>query len=373
MNKYLLIVFVFLFDLAVYAQETNSSVLYWQSKKLEWNDFKGIPNKQSIYGSELKYFIGFSLKDKKYDNINFRSFTTFAYIDKNSSWVKSSFRSEKYLIYNQTIFNICELYSRYLELELNNLVGPMAYITAKANELLMEYSSRNTDRITEFQISTNFGQDTQEVKRWYTQIDSELNEYPRNIIPDYELSNNGIGGSFDLGYGMLFGNLNSYFSNGPSFSFGFEYLHKPFIFYLRGTLNGNKVLNTFSKENRIWTKGLSSGLALINFSLGYPIIENKYNSLIPFAGLTLAELSITNKDEQYKNHQLLTYTGIFGLIYDYNFYTTINFLGTELMRYKTDWFIRTRLYFVPLSYDQDLHGYSINLTIGIGGLSNFLK
>ena len=95
--------------------------------------------------------------------------------------------------------------------------------------------------------------------------------------------------------------------------------------------------------------------------------------MIPFAGLTLAELSITNKDEQYKNHKLSTYTGIFGLIYDYNFYTTINFIGTDLMRYKTNFFIRTRLYFVPLSYDQDLHGYSINLTIGIGGLSNFLK
>jgi len=373
MNGQIIYFLLLLISFKLYAQPSNSNILYWSDKKLEWTDFKGIPNSYSDYDSELKYFIGYSLKDNYYDGIHFTSFETYCYIDKSTSWYKSKIASDSYLLYNQILFNICELYSRYLEDELNALVGSYAYISSKAENLLIEYSNRNSDRISEIQFSTNYGTDIQEIMKWSKKIEEELSQNSRKIIPDYQLTGSGIGGSFELGYGILMGSINSYFSNGPTLSYGFEYNNEPLIFYLHGTLVFGNVSKTFTKDYKIWDKNNHSGLVLINLSIGYNIFENQSFKLSPYFGITLTEFSITDKDKKYDDHQLLSYSPILGIMFDYKFYTSIDIVGYDLNRNKTDWFIRTNFFIVPMTYGNDFSGSSINLSMGIGGLASFLN
>jgi len=354
------------------AQNNDLALLNWDDRKLDWSDFKGTPKPLSPYDSEFQFQIGYSTKTYLKGDLNIYGFVTHSYMDRYLSWADASIRNDQYLLYNQIIFNITELYSRYLQKELSTLKNLVIPEEETASYMLKSFNSKCIHHINKFQIESAYGRNREVLNIWDKKIQNLLQITPKLADPVYALSNHGIGGSFDLGYGLLTDPANKFISNPINIAFGFEYAYRPLplTFYLRGTLGFNSIKRSFTKENKLWRKDLSTGFALLHFSTGYHLVKTKNCNITPFVGIGLVELGALSTKSRYEDHSLYKSAPIFGLNIDYKFYKSLALIPP---REKADFFIRYRLYITPFSIDKNLKGNVINFTIGIGGFTNFLN
>ena len=106
--------------------------------------------------------------------------------------------------------------------------------------------------------------------------------------------------------------------------------------------------------------------------MGYPLSINDNYSITPFAGIGWVEFSVRANDQNYKDYRLLDFTYVLGLNFDYNFSKQINLLNYFLFREKSNWLLRARFTATPFNIDNNIKGWSYNLTIGVGGFANFI-
>jgi hypothetical protein len=372
MKKYikLFLLLVLLKD-NLFSQINRLNVIYWNDKKLEWSDFQGYPISDSDFQSELNYFIGYTTKIYYINDIKITSLISYCYVDKKLSWAKKEMVNNDNLLFNQIIFDIAELYSRKLQNQINEYLNDKSNIHVKIEHLLIETNSDCKNKISLMEKQTKNGQDPKNIQLWSSLIKSEIDQTPRIDLPDYKLRKFGIGFTGDIGFGLLNGPIKDYFTNNLNLAFGFDLAYQNYIFYLRGTLGFNSVKKEFQKDNKIWPKNLSTGLAIGDISFGYPIIDNNKNRITPFTGIGYIEFSSQNDDEKYKRYRIGKFTYIVGLNYDLKIKKTINLLSNY--NEKNDWIIRSRLYFSYAKFNEQLKGSTINLTIGFGGFSRFLK
>lgn len=360
-------------NLFCYAQDdTTSSILYWSENPINWDDFKGAPSRTSGNNSEFSYVIGYGNSETETEDGTVTWIKTYCYMDRYSSWAKFGGRTKTSLLYHQTQFDLVELYSRKLQLEINKLTGDGIEIKNKLNLLLNDYGSRLKGQIGMLDYETDGGSNSTGVEYWNQKTNNELKTVERNTVPDYYVSKFGIGMSFDFGYGMLTGSSTDYFSNNFNFAFGFDVAYKPFVLFLRGTFGPNSIKKNFNSENLNWSKDLNTGIAIPELTLGYPFLINRNYTFTPFAGIGWVEFSVMGNDKNYNDHQLIDFAYVIGLNFDYNFGKQINLLNYFLFREQSNWLLRTRFTAVPFNIDNNLKGWSYNLTIGIGGFANFI-
>lgn len=369
---------ILLFCISTFAQttETDSRMIsYWGDEKLTWNDFQGVPPKNSDYSSEISYGIGYRPFEKPVDSLDMdvRWIETYCYMDRGASWVKENEKTDINLLYNQTIFDIVELYSRRLQEEINHLSGSAFTVLNKLDELLREYDSKIKNVHAILSGETNDGMNGDRVNYWYNKTRLELSQLERKIIPDYQLGHWGLGVSFDLGYGFLSGGSKDYFSNNFNLSFGFDIGYRPIIFYLRGILGFNSVKKEFTYDNKFWEKDLGTGLAVIELTSGYPVVNNDDFSLTPFCGIGIVEFSVRSSEDRYKKQNIDDFTGVFGLNMDYKFSKVLNLLGGVFSGEASHWLIRARLTAAPFNMNENLKGWTVNFTLGVGGFINTVE
>ena len=368
-----------LFCMNTFAQtpETDSRmILYWGEKDLTWGDFQGVPPKNSNYSSEISYGIGYRPFEKPVDSLDMdvRWIETYCYMDRGASWVKENEKTDVNLLYNQTIFDIVELYSRRLQEEINHLSGSTFAITNTLDELLREYDSKIKNVHAIISSETYDGMNGDRVNYWYNKTRLELSQQKKKIIPDYQLGHWGLGMSFDLGYGTISGVSKDYLSNKFfNLSFGFDVGYKPLIFYLRIVAGFNSVKNEFTYEDRIWEKDLSTSLGVIELTAGYPIFNSNSLCLTPFIGPGIVELAVNSQDGKYKDYRIDKFTGVFGLNLDYKFSKGLDLLNDFIFRQKSNWIIRARLTIAPFKMDERIKGWSVNFTVGVGGFLNSVE
>jgi hypothetical protein len=372
--KYILIALnILIINIYNYAQvDTASSILYWSENPITWDDFKGAPSRTSPNNSEFGYVIGYRNSETEIEDGTVTWIETYCYMDRYSSWAKSLGKSKTALLYHQTQFDLVELYSRKLQTEINLLTGDRFEITNKLNTLLNDYGSRLKGQIGMFDYETDGGSNSTGVEYWNQKTKNELKALERSTLPNFYVSKFGIGMSFDFGYGILTGNSTDYFSNNFNFAFGFDVAYKPIMLFLRGTLGFNSIKKDFTSENLNWSKDLNTGIAIPEITLGYPLLINDNYSITPFAGIGWVEFSVRTNDQNYKDYRLLDFTYVLGLNFDYNFSKQINLLNYFLFREKSNWLLRARFTAAPFNIDNNIKGWSYNLTIGVGGFANFI-
>ena len=156
--------------------------------------------------------------------------------------------------------------------------------------------------------------------------------------------------------------------------FGFDFAYNRSIFYVTATLAGDKVKKEYTSQNT-WYEGQGAGVAILDVSYGYAIVDNERIKLSPFAGLGLTEFTGTNRDDKENGLRMVDYSMVFGLNTDYKVWTRLKLVPNHYLnvKEKVETSIRARLYITRANYHEDLQGYSVNLTIGICGFGNMIR
>jgi hypothetical protein len=149
--------------------------LYWsETRKLTWNDFQKPSDASDNYTSEVDMSIPSSVEK---ENIFIQPrLISICVFDKKNSWVNKKFANDTLLLYNQTIFDIHELYARKLrkifsetDLNADNYKDKFKSMTEKNNSDLL-------NRVEEFRRESNFGENKKIVLQWAAKIKSELQD-----------------------------------------------------------------------------------------------------------------------------------------------------------------------------------------------------
>jgi hypothetical protein len=144
-----------------------------ESIKLSWDDFQGAPilTEGSIV-SELVV--------KNPSSIERRSLfaktklTAQCYFDKSASWVNRKYATDELLLYNQTIFDIYELYVRKLRQAYDSTSFSSQDPIKTYNALVDRNNQELTNRIRQLRAETKMGADYERVKLWSEKILIEI-------------------------------------------------------------------------------------------------------------------------------------------------------------------------------------------------------
>lgn len=98
------------------------------------------------------------------------------YFIKSASWIDTTYNMSLSLQYQQTLFNIAEIYARRFRKELRNnrrkILRGTEFVKELNVKILTDFSARRIIYDTE----TEFGQDSEKQRQWENQIDKELLE-----------------------------------------------------------------------------------------------------------------------------------------------------------------------------------------------------
>ena len=157
---------------AVWSQEDHNSAigqLSWNEfYKLQWDDFQGEPDKNSLGDAATAV----SIKAKPFLVKKQISYDVVAIFNREKSWVRD--KSASLLAHEQLHFDIAELYARKIRKKINELkdqgVNDIKVYNAAIQELLQE--SNEVDR--HYDIETLHGAMSNKQKKWNTRVKDEL-------------------------------------------------------------------------------------------------------------------------------------------------------------------------------------------------------
>lgn len=149
-------------------------IVEWsETRKLAWSDFQGVPiaTGEAII-SEIVVKNPASIERT---NVFAKTkLTAQCYMDKKNSWVDQSRATNELLLYNQTIFDIYELYVRKLrqtfaatDFGLREAIKTFNAVVDKNNQALLQ-------RLKEFRTASRMGAEAEKVKSWSEKIAAEI-------------------------------------------------------------------------------------------------------------------------------------------------------------------------------------------------------
>ena len=98
------------------------------------------------------------------------------YLIKSASWIDTTYDIDVSLKYQQTLFDISEIYARRFrqELKINRkkIATGMQFVKELDSKIMTDFSNR---RIT-YDTETKYGSDLEMQKQWEIQIEKELDE-----------------------------------------------------------------------------------------------------------------------------------------------------------------------------------------------------
>ncbi len=177
MTKYFLLTILLLNFIAIssYGQENNNYLLWSSDHRLTANDFliktKQLETTPSFAQFSLNYQVGgFDFLTKNFNKKVRNNFM------KSASWLDTTINFSHELNYQQTLFDICEIYARQFRKALRDnkkkLIKGVEIVTKLNADFMTEFSKRriNYDR------ETKYGTDEPRQREWEYQIQKELTE-----------------------------------------------------------------------------------------------------------------------------------------------------------------------------------------------------
>jgi len=362
---YCLLIFSPLF---CYSQCKDPSYKSWNEGAITWDDFQGKPFITLIQKSYFAYYFGYEREKLRSNDTTIIRLKAYSFFVKDQSWINPDFKNETYLFYNQLIFDIIEIYRR----EFQNEIYKINWIY-QADQILNNYLYKIDQDIEELENLTLQGNFIYVLQKRRAEIDNKLSDTKDDLKLPIHQSGTGIGAHAGLSIAGLTGSLANYFSPGFGFNFGFDFGFKNFVLYFNGNLNWNHVKQNYSEKN-YWEKDTKTGIAIMEVSLGYNIINGSKFKLAPFAGISLIEISNQEieDDELSKDFRMVDKNNlVFGMNLDFKLRKRFELIpAMNVFRENTETDLRARLYFIPVDFYPDLRGYSINLSIELNGFIN---
>ena len=149
--------------------------LYWsETRRLTWNDFQKPLDAADSYTSEIFMSIPSSVeKENVFIQPRLISICVF---DKKHSWANKKFVNDSLLVYNQTIFDIHEVYARKLRKTFSETDLSSTDYKEKFQSMTDKNNSELLDRVEEFRRKSNFGENKKIVIQWIYKIKKELQD-----------------------------------------------------------------------------------------------------------------------------------------------------------------------------------------------------
>lgn len=160
-------------------QPAGSRFSWNEHRKLSWNDFKGpVAALSNESAAATCCSIGFRLDSTATGNPQVSVYNTF-YIDK--SWVKEDAKIQSILTHEQGHFDLCELYTRKLRLQVN----AVDLRSQNAKQTLMNvYAALSAEYETHqqtYEHETAHGTNIAAQQKWEEMISDELNELEASL------------------------------------------------------------------------------------------------------------------------------------------------------------------------------------------------
>lgn len=183
--KRLYFISIFLLQLNIVFSQTvlTDNYISWSAtRKLTINDF-AIKTTNKTSPSFVQFSVDYEVKGFDFMTKNFNK-RVHNYVIKSASWIDTTFDVAQTLRYQQTLWDICEIYTRRFRKALKDNRKKIASGTNFIKDLNAKIMSDFSNKRMEYDASTNFGSDVEKQKEWEVQIQKELDE-----LKDFVLDN----------------------------------------------------------------------------------------------------------------------------------------------------------------------------------------
>lgn len=337
--------------------QNDSIRKYWDEKELSFNDFKG--KDEGLIASSFNYAMEYSFKTKN-DGQTINNVQTESYFYPELSWISSNADSALTLKYYQTVFNILEYHSRYIQNTINKQCRNN--LSVKKAESLFDslYYICNTE-IHDFMIESSNGTIDSIVHYEYDRSKALLkifNQEAETVTtpPDFSKAL-----FLDLGIGTTFlhGNMKKYLGQEFTFlqmSVGLRI--DKWLFEFKNTAGFHKAIRNYDHNQYSLDKDTLTSTETFTADVGYLLYETPKTQLYSYAGIGYIRYYRKNKYEP-------------GFIEGpYKFLPTIGLISDNHLKYLLDTemelYLRARLSYQPIWYLDELKGGGINFLFGIG-------
>ncbi len=175
-HLYLSFTFLVVFK-TTFAQTTQSdSYLAWSStRKLTASDFIIKTSNLQTSPSFAQFYMDFQVGGFDFMAKNFNK-KVHNYLIKSASWLDTTYNTDSSIKYQQTLFDIAEIYTRRFRKELKENKKKILSGTSFIKEINAKIMTDFPQRRIEYDTDTKFGADPAKQKQWEGQIQMELLE-----------------------------------------------------------------------------------------------------------------------------------------------------------------------------------------------------
>jgi predicted secreted Zn-dependent protease len=162
---------IWIFWVPVHKGRADNSLIDWShERKLNWEDFKAAPDKNSPNAALTNTAIKI---DFSYNNevLNYHIRCQF---DKKNSWGRV--KNEYILSHEQGHFDIAEIFARKLNKALKQYQPHPETLSKDINSIYQDMMQQYHDRQTAYDEETKFSIDTQKQAEWLKKIKEELKQ-----------------------------------------------------------------------------------------------------------------------------------------------------------------------------------------------------
>lgn len=176
--KRLYITFFFLFSLHIIFGQThpNDNYISWSpTRRLTINDFTIQTANLKTTPSFAQFSVDYQVNGFSFMTKNFNK-KVHNYVIKSASWIDTTFDTEQSIKYQQTLWDICEIYTRRFRKDLKDNRRKILTGTEFIKELNAKIMSDFSNRRIEYDTETNSGSDIEKQQEWELRIQKELDE-----------------------------------------------------------------------------------------------------------------------------------------------------------------------------------------------------
>lgn len=159
----------------VVAQKKDDYLLWSASHKLTVDDFAIKTKQVETTPSFAQFTVDYQVNGFDFLTKNFNK-KVHNYFIKTASWIDTTAAIQQSLLYQQTLFDICEVYTRQFRKALRENRKKLLKGTAITEELNKQFVSAFARRRVDYDRETRFGADLTKQKDWESQIQKELAE-----------------------------------------------------------------------------------------------------------------------------------------------------------------------------------------------------
>jgi hypothetical protein len=176
MNRLTIYIYVlFLSTFFVYGQENTGKLQWSATKKITVDDFYIKTRAKESIASFAQFSIEYQVNGLNFLTKNFNKKVQ-NYMIKPASWIDTATNVNRSLLYQQTLFDIAEIYTRKFRKALRDnrkkLIQGTQIVAELNNKIMTDFAKRRVD----YDMGTKFGEDSIIQKEWESQIQKELSE-----------------------------------------------------------------------------------------------------------------------------------------------------------------------------------------------------